>query len=313
MENKIKESIVIGFGSIGQRHARLLKELGLGVSLVTKRKVSQFQTFTDVGAALAAKKADYVIVCNQTFEHYQTLRQLEERSFSGIVLVEKPVFEKVYPSHSWPFQVVVGYNLRFHPIIKRVADLVKDKLLYSLHVYCGQYLPSWRKDRDYRSSYSACQKKGGGVLRDLSHELDYVTMIAGHWQRLAATGGKVGNLEIDSDDLFAFLIQTTKCPAVTLQVNYLDLEPRREIILNAYNLSLKADLIAGTIEWGNINTRMDKETYPVLPDQTYIDQHTAVLNKDFNRLCSISQANGILKLIHASEEASEKKVWITNN
>ncbi len=313
MEKMIKESIVIGFGSIGQRHARLLKDLGIGVSLVTQRKISQFQTFEDIGAVLKVKKVDYAVVCNQTFLHYQTLRQLEESSFSGIVLVEKPIFEKVYPFRSWPFQVFVGYNLRFHPVIKRVAELVKDEILYSMHVYCGQYLPSWRKDRDYKLSYSSCQKKGGGVLKDLSHELDYITMIAGHWQRLAAKGGKVSNLEIASDDLFAFLIETTKCPIVTLQVNYLDLEPRREIILNAHNLSLKADLINGTIEWVSMDKGKQKEEYPVTADQTYIDQHMAILNNDFNQACSFNQASEILQFIEAAHEASTKKIWITNN
>ena len=47
-----------------------------------------------------------------------------------------------------------------------------------------------------------------------------------------ATGGKVSKLAISSDDMLCLLMETENCPAVSLQVNYLDLVPRREIIVN---------------------------------------------------------------------------------
>ena len=38
---------------------------------------------------------------------------------------------------------------------------------------------NWRPKQDYHTSYSAYKNKGGGVLLDLSHELDYATWIFG--------------------------------------------------------------------------------------------------------------------------------------
>ena len=39
------------------------------------------------------------------------------------------------------------------------------------------FLPDWRKNIAYSKSYSSIKKQGGGVLLDLSHELDYATYL----------------------------------------------------------------------------------------------------------------------------------------
>ena len=53
----------------------------------------------------------------------------------------------------------------------------------STTVLCGSYLPSWRKNIIYNKSYSSDKKKGGGVLLDLSHEIDYITWILGSFTK----------------------------------------------------------------------------------------------------------------------------------
>ncbi len=313
MAGRNRHAMVIGYGSIGQRHARFLHELKMDVSLVTQQKKTPFNAFIEIGSALRSKPIDYVVVCDETARHYQTLKDLERNGFVGRVLVEKPLFDRIYPRQVWPFDIFIGYNLRYHPVIRRIEELVKDIPLYSMHVYCGQYLPTWRKDRAYTSCYSSSKKKGGGVLKDLSHELDYIMLIGGQWRNISAKGGKFSNLDIDSDDLFCFLIETEKCPIISLQVNYLDLEPRRQIILNAHGLSLAADLLNGSIEWQSLDGGSGREDFLPNADQTYFDQHQAILNSDFNHTCSFEQGHAVLELIEAAQEASQKMIWIKNS
>ena len=149
---------------------------------------------------------------------------------------------------------------------------------------------------------------GGGVLRDLSHELDYINWIAGRWKRVAAIGGKFSDLQIDSDDNYAVLIEMKKCPIVSVQMNYLDRKARREIIINLKGNSIKADLILNTLE---INGEV--EEFEVERNLTYISQHEKILSGHYDDVCTLEQGTDVLKLIHAAELATDKQVWINRS
>ena len=297
----------MGFGSIGSRHARILKQLGHSVSVVSKRPVQDYTSYPDIKTALDNSAPGYVVIANRTSEHFAVVSQLKALGFSGSVLVEKPLFDRMQVVEDLPFKVFVAYNMRFHPIINAIFQKTSACPLYSIQVYCGQYLPDWRPDRDYTQSYSACQKMGGGVLRDLSHELDYLTWIAGPWRAVAAKGGRFSDLQIDSDDQFSMIFETARCPIITLQINYLDLVSRREIIINGKDLAIKADLV-GSRMW-----EKDKELqFTVNRDDTYTAQHQAILANDGVGVCTYRQGVDVLKLIESVEKASEKRLWVTN-
>ncbi len=298
--------LIIGYGSIGERHARLLKKLGHRVWIMTQRHAPGWETFPDIESGLKEVDFQYAVVCNRTSEHYDSLMTLANLGFEGRVLVEKPVFSRVEPFCALPFKVFVAYNLRFHPIIKALHDMVSGVTLYSVQVYCGQYLPDWRPGRDYTRSYSASGKMGGGVLRDLSHELDYLTWMVGPWRSVAAKGGRVSDLAIDSDDIFCLILETENCPVVSLQVNYLDLMPKREIIINGKGLALKADLIYNRLWMGG-----DYTQYKLHKNETYLAQHRAALNFDEDVICSYGEGLDTLELIEAAEKASKGRLWIT--
>jgi predicted dehydrogenase len=300
-----KNCLVIGLGSIGVRHARVLKNLEFQVYVVSKRDVRGYKIFKDIKQAFKFSRYHYAVICRPTSEHYKTALELRKYGFDGCLLIEKPLFEKQgHPSLN-PMNIFVGYNLRFHPLLKKMYRIIQGVRLYSMHVYCGQYLPQWREGRDYRTTCSASRQSGGGVLRDLSHELDYICWLTGRWQNVAAKGGRVSNLEIDSDDVFCLLFKTEKCPVVSLQINYLDLNGKREIILNGEGLSLKADLITGVLEINGV-----KSTYDVEKDATYMDQHKDILFNGSKFACTYDEGLEVLGLIDSAQKASEEKVWI---
>ena len=218
--------------------------------------------------------------------------------YKGLLLIEKPLFDKIstLPEYNYS-KVFVGSNLRFHPVIQGIAEIVQNRKIYSIDVYVGQYLPDWRTGCDYRSCYSSSRAEGGGVLRDLIHELDYVNWITGGWKGVFAIGGKFSDLEIDSDDLFGLIIETKKCPVVVIQLNYLDRRLRREIILNTQGLSIKGDLVANTLEVNG-----DCTQYDVPRDHTYHAQHRAILGREFHSACTVEQGEDALRLIEKAEE-----------
>ena len=307
--NKLMNCLIIGYGSIGERHAFILSEMGHSVYVVSKRDINDFQCYKSIKEALENKDFDYVIIANETYHHYNSFEELNGLGYSGKLLIEKPVFlePRSLPQSGYE-KVFVAYNLRFHPVIQNLHEFLKGKEIYSIQAYVGQYLPDWRPGSDYTRSYSASKVQGGGVLRDLSHELDYINWIAGGWKRVAAIGGNFSDLQIDSDDLFVLLLEMENCPVATVQMNYLDRKARREIIINLKDHSIKADLIHSTLEIDGEMTMFEVEK-----DMTYARQHNAILAGDCRATCTLKQGTDILNLIHAAESASIKQEWINRS
>ncbi len=299
-------ALVVGYGSIGKRHTDILKRLGIDVAVYSKRIVEVEKSYNSLQTAVEEHKPNYIVIANETSLHLETLEALNE--FSGKILIEKPVFSRyVNIDHEKKDSLFVAYNLRFHPILIKLKELLNTHKIISFHIYVGQYLPTWRPGTDYRKSYSASKKKGGGVLRDLSHELDYALWLCGDWKSVVALGGHFSDLEIDSEDIFNITMTTELCPLVNIQMNYLDRRPRREIIINTDKATINVDLINGTLEIDN-----EKVESKIERDYTYKMQHLAILNNEFDIICAFDEGLNVLKLIESVEESALKRKWITN-
>jgi predicted dehydrogenase len=297
---------VVGAGSIGSRHQRILKQLGHQVSVVSAN--SPDADFRSMSDALERESFDYVVIASQTSQHVTDLSALINNRFSGRVLIEKPLFEKLHTLEDNNFSfAAVGYNLRFHPAIVWLKDtLPKLGKLSSANFYVGQYLPTWRPDSDYRKSSSARDISGGGVLRDLSHELDLVQYLFGDWQQLTAVGGKFSDLEIATDDTFSILMTSTNCNAISVQLNYIDRIKQRYITINGNNGTVSIDLISNTSKFNDLDVK-----FSVNADDSYVAQHLAVISNDSQNTCSLSEALKVVETIQAIEKSAEKLKWIS--
>lgn len=300
------KALVIGYGSIGLRHARILAELGCQVAVVSAREIVDHPCFHSVADAVPAFGPDYAVVAGVTSQHAEDARELAAAGFRGILLVEKPLFHTI---EDLPFErfrhVFVAYNLRFHPLLQRLSEIVRKEKVISVQAYVGQYLPLWRPGRDYRAVYSADKALGGGVLRDLSHELDLLSWLFGGWRKLTAVGGHYSNLEIDSEDTFDIVMATEHCPVINVQMNYLDRVGRRCIIINTAGQTIVADLVAGRLM---LNDRY--EDFPVDRNHTYRGMHTAVLDDNHHDLCSYAEGLQVVEMIVAAEQAVQEERWI---
>lgn len=302
------KALVVGYGSIGSRHVRLLRDLGCDVAVVSRRAIEHAPCYPTLLSALKAQQPEYVVIASRTHEHAATMEALVAGAFRGVVLVEKPLYEspRVLPRHAFK-NLYIAYNLRFHPVVQAAREFLRGQRVISTHAYVGQYLPGWRPATDYRRSYSARRAEGGGVLRDLSHELDYVQWLLGPWRSLTAMGGHHSNLEIDSDDVFALQMVTARCPVVTVNMNYLDRVGQRRLVINTDAHTLRADLMAGTLEVDG-----EPRRFEVGRDETYVRQHQAVLAGDESTLCSAEEGLEVVRLIDAAERAAAGKIWVLN-
>jgi predicted dehydrogenase len=297
--------LIIGYGSIGARHARLAAELKAEVACVSNNPDCPYKTFPAVEIACSTWMPDRILIANATNKHLSALMEIEKTQYSGDILIEKPIFDQAssYQPKS-PDKIFVAYNLRFHPLIKELKKQLGHRKIFSAEFHVGQYLPDWRPGTDYRDSYSAYAEQGGGVLRDLSHEIDLAFWLCGAPERVIATGGKLSELEITSDDVFMSLVQTAHCKAVSISLNYLNKVPQRLIRINAEELTLTLDLVAGKLDLNGqlIEHRPDR-------DDQYTSQIDNFMNGNKNDLCSYIEGINIMEFIAQSEYSMKTNSW----
>ena len=120
VDSRAKTCLVLGQGSIGKRHARILRGLQHRIIAVSKHANPTLYPYTiypDLSQALQENSVDYAVIASATDRHLTDIQSLIKFGFSGILLVEKPLFthfHDLFPNH---FSAIYGaYNLRFHPL-----------------------------------------------------------------------------------------------------------------------------------------------------------------------------------------------------
>lgn len=296
-------AVVVGLGSIGQRHARVLSELGHGVKTVSRRPDGDYSS---IATAVDSVRPEYVVVATETSHHGDALRQLADADYRGTVLVEKPLFSHSAPVPDYPFgRLLVGYHLRFHPVMTALFERLGGRQAITVSAYVGQDLRDWRPGRDHRTTASATQQAGGGVLRDLSHELDYLLWLFGPWHRVAALGGSSGARQVDVDDHLDLLLEMTRSQTVHVHMDYLDRNGIRKIRVNLPEETIEADILGGRLM---INGKVHE--FPSARDESYKSMHLAALNGR-TPVCTLVEGLAVMNLIDASERALQSRMWVS--
>jgi predicted dehydrogenase len=303
-----RNAIVVGYGSIGNRHARVLQGLGFSVSVVSRRgKVgSGIASFRSVADAIAKVRPDYVVVATETATHAESLRALVDAGCKAPVLVEKPLFAEIPDrDESGKSNLHVGYQLRFHPAISYLREQVATSSNVAAQFYVGQHVDGWRAGRTARESYSGYAAAGGGVLRDLSHEFDLALWLFGRCERVAALGGRFTEATADSDDAWGILARFERCPIVTFQLNYLDRISQRRINVLTARHTISIDLVASQVNADGKTSHM-----PCEDDAAFIAMHRAVLESNGHDACNFEGGMRVVEMVDAVERAARAGTWI---
>ena len=242
---------VVGTGSAARRHLRTLEQIdGVGAVVVARRperfrELVQSGYTTVSGIQIAADMGvTSCIVATDTRRHAED--SMEAMRCGLDVLTEKPLApslrEAVYlvkVATETRRKLFVGYTMRFAESLKVFRELL-DRVgrLHSVRIECESYLPDWRTARPYRDSYSA-RADEGGVLRDLSHEIDYAGWLFGWPQAVQANVRNLGRLGIEADEI-AELMWEENGIILSITLDYLS-RPRRRC------MRAKGEL--GTLEW----------------------------------------------------------------
>jgi len=216
MSNTIDSLLVVGCGSAGARHAKNLQKLGV-------QRIVLFDPDDDDASRLASELSaetvdsvedglksgvDGVVVASPPNRHLDASCLAIEAGVS--CFVEKPFAESldglgelVDLAEQRELFIMIGYNLRyFSPLIelKRMISSGKLGRILTVRAEFGQYLPTWRKDGDYRKNYIASPWPVGGIILEESHEFDCVQWLAGPVDSVYCAAGKLSDLDLEAED-----------------------------------------------------------------------------------------------------------------
>jgi predicted dehydrogenase len=319
--------ILIGLGSIGQRHLRNLLHLGYNDVVVVRRscalpnEFSFLPVYTSLNEALASNHFDAGIVCTPTSLHTVSVIALLQASVPNIY-IEKPVShnynglqEIVQLSKTYSNNIVVGYDLHFDPGMMKVKELLDNNTIgkvVSANAVVGQYLPDWRPKEDYRKGMSARRETGGGVMLDLVHEFDYLHWLLGKAKTIAAQVTNSGALEIETEDVAEVLLRFSNGAMGTIHLDYLQQKLVRNCLITGYNGSIKWNLAESRVSWIDTNKREEEFVYTGFErnDRFLSIIKSFLTNSQDNRLTNLNDGLESLRWVLAAKHSAELNEFV---
>ena len=304
--------LIIGLGSIGQRHLRNLRKLfgdeleilayrtiGRDIRIsenmtaedgVDLKNVYNIKTYFDYGEILK-QKPDVAIIANPTRLHISAA--LEAANLGCHLFIEKPISASLEGINKLEaivekkgLIVLVGYQLRFHPCLQLIKELLSQRRigeLISVYSEFGEYLPNVHPYENYREGYAARKDLGGGVLLSLSHELDYLQWLFGMPKRLFALGGKLSMLEIDVEDTSSILMENTvddRKLAIHVHLDFLQSPASRNFRVIGEKGKIFWDYYSNRVEL-QVGKKQDWETFDFNPferNKLFLDEMSYFMN-----------------------------------
>lgn len=212
--------LVVGYGSIGKRHIQNLLKLGKSEIIVCTKKKDPLllrkgcKIYNSLKEAVK-EKPEIGIITNVTSLHVKTSQKLAHANCH--LFIEKPLSDSYDNLDNLSALVkkqklitLIGCNLRFHPCIRKIKELILDKKIgkiISVKVENGSYLPDWHPYENYKKSYTSREDLGGGVVFTCIHEIDYLYWFFGDAKEVFSFTGRYSNLGINADDLSSILIR----------------------------------------------------------------------------------------------------------
>ena len=307
--------LMIGLGSIGQRHLRNLLSLFSDVEVLAYRvrglqntfsntmqilpntnldEKYNISVFNNIDEALSAKP-DVAFITNITSMHIPCLKKVLGAGVD--VFIEKPlsnslesIGDVIRLRDEANCIAFMGFQNRFNPGLIELKKFVDNSTfgnIISVHVEMGERLTTMHTYENYAETYMAQKSMGGGViLNQMIHELDYIQWIFGKSKSVYAVLGNNSSLPIDVED-YCDAIYTCENNGnvfpIHVHSDFIQYPPKRICRVVFENATVQVDLIDNVLK---IQSDVEEcVRYDVVRNDLFIRE----LNMFFNCISSRSQ------------------------
>jgi len=305
--------LIVGLGNFGEKYIEILNNLyekaNIYVLRHSKKKYNNalnlkikdfFYDIKDTNSIII----NAVIICNPCPYHVETANYFIKKNIH--CLIEKPLShnysEGLKLLNNLNCNIQIGYLLLYSDLFNYLKNYKKyiGKLLL-LKINVGQYLPSWRK-KDYRNCVSSKKINGGGVLLELSHDINNIFAFLNiKLYKIKSISKKISELEIDVEDFCYIILEATlnngDLVNINISLDMLDFIHTRTYRLIGNMGSMNIDYINNKIEIiNNKNQTIQLDKNKNLLKTQIIDFFKNINNSTFSNK-TIDTALSTLKLI----------------
>lgn len=294
--------LIIGVGSIGERHLRCFQSTGrsevsfVEINAALRTMISErykVQGFASIEAAISELSSSdrpitSAVVATPANRHLEIATQLAE--FGIHLLIEKPLststdgYDRLVEILSQKNLVTgVAYVMRCFPALAAMRDALRSGRFgkpVEIVAVCGQNFPTYRPA--YRNTYYVSRETGGGAIQDaLTHVLNAGEWLVGPIDRLVADAAHRVLEGVTVEDTAHVLT-------------------RQGYVLGSYSLnqhqapnetSIAVICDGGTVRWESHTNRW---RWMLRPDEAWRDESFEVQPRD---AAFIAQANQFLDAV----------------
>ncbi len=259
------KTLVLGCGSIGRRHLKNLRTLGMrnfilcdpNGEAVAKASLGLINPVLTNNLSDALKaRPEAAVICTPSSMHLDNALELAKRGVH--ILIEKPLshtlegcveLEKAASDKGIVAMMAMCY--RFHPVLLRVKELMASKAVgrvFHANYFGGHYLPDWHPDADYRREYAANRSLGGGVVLTSIHGLDNIRWLFGEADEVMSFVDKVSSLEMDAEDIALGIFRTSSGVYVSWQTDFLQRANQHRLVIAGEEGTIRCNILDGEID-----------------------------------------------------------------
>jgi len=226
--------LVVGLGSMGKRRIRNLLALGerdlVGFDTRKERRreaVDRYgiRTCEHIEDGMATDP-DALIISTPPDQHtpYALLAVREGKHFfTEASVLDDRLAELEAESQRQGVIAAPSCTMRFHPAIRKAKEVLDGGTVGRVCAFThhfGEYLPRWHPWENYRDFYVS-RRPTGGCREIVPFELVWLTWLCGDVEAISAFKGRIGELDVDIDDLYQIILRFQSGCLGHLQVDVL--------------------------------------------------------------------------------------------
>jgi predicted dehydrogenase len=314
--------LIVGTGSIGQRHARLLGERedtelwicdnDANCREECRRVASVDRIFENYEKALEAGPETVFVCTPHEFHRAMSIKALESGKH---VFCEKPLAETaadaqtiVDAADDSGRTLQVGYVMRFHPALVRLRELVERGELGVLvggRVVLGSYYTLTTSRNRFQNP------QPNALVLDYTHEPDYLSFFFGEPERVMAEASTLGSLElVQSPNIVSMIIRYRSSALVQIHLDYVQDPGRRVVEIFGDRKAAVCDVGDGELRiHGRDGEPAKIEKFDIEHDDVMRRQHQSFLNvvrKGGTPECTGEDGANVLRIAEAAIRSTQE-------